>query len=136
MDWRRVEPSEIDALWPEIEDLVCEACARSSGRYTGAHAREFASQGRWQFWIVRDDEGSVCFIGGTEICDYPTGLRTLAWRFGTGHDHEKWAHLMGAVLELAKKECGCTMAEGAFRRGWKRVFTAWRHTHDVLEIDL
>jgi hypothetical protein len=89
----------------------------------------------WQIWIAVDEAGEVCAVAGTRLIAYDTGLKTLFIYFGTGRRRDIWQHFMADMLEWAKAQ-GCTLAEGSFRRGWRRVFAAflpWRHTHDFLE---
>lgn len=127
----RLTPQSLEATWPRISEMVAAACERSHGRYTAPLILGYAGDGRWQLWIAVDDRG-ICAVTGTEIVTYDTGLKVLAIRFGTGREREKWQHFMDEVLVWAKYQ-GCTLAEGSFRRGWKRVLPNWLHTHDTLE---
>jgi hypothetical protein len=111
--------------------MISDACAKSSGRYTEPLIKEFAASGLWQIWFAVDDAG-ICAVAGTEMITYPTGLKVIAIRFGTGRERLKWQHFMEDVVAWGRSQ-GCTMAEGAFRRGWKRVLPGWHHGHDSLE---
>lgn len=135
MELERVTPELVDELWPRIEEWVSEACSRSSGRYASDHVRRFAKDRIWQLWLVTAG-AEVIFVGATENLIYPTGLKTIAWRIGTGEGREFWQReMMEFVLRQAKDE-GCEMAEGSFRPGWRRVFPDWKHTHEILERSL
>lgn len=117
-----------------IEARVAEACASSNGRYEPRHVFDFGVRALWQIWLVVDDD-RIVFVGATELVRYPTGLKALAWRFGVGDGRQNWQHLMAGVLAWARSE-GCKIAEGCFRKGWRRVFTDWRHTHEFIERDI
>lgn len=132
----RVQPEAVDGVWPSIEAMVADACARSRGRFESRHVQVFARSGIWTLWLVVEEEDrKIVFVGGTDFNVYPTGLKTIWWRFGTGEGRENWQHLMAEILAWAKLQ-GCAKGEGVFRRGWRRVFTDWQHTHEFLEIDL
>ena len=86
----------------------------------------------WQLWIAVDSEGSICAVAGTELVTYPTGLLALVIHFGTGRRREIWQHFMEDVVAWGKSR-GCVLAEGAMRRGWRRVLPGWSHTHDFVD---
>ena len=127
-----IAPDEIDAAWAQLSKRVAGIAARSSGRYSEITIREYAKSGHWQLWFVRGDDDEICFVGATQFIDYPTGLRTIAWHFGSGEDRDAWKHFMNDVLAWAKAN-GATLAEGCFRRGWSRVFKDWTRSHEFLE---
>lgn len=132
---QRIEHPAVDQYWPDLEPLVIAACARSGGRYEAQHVLGFWRNGTWQCWVIYDERG-LAFVGATEVLRYPTGLKTLAIRMGTGRGMKLWKHLMEDVLADAAASAGCRKAEGQFRKGWRRVLPGWAHTHDVLERDL
>lgn len=132
MELHRIPPDLVSEVWPRIEDWIEEACDRSSGRYEAEHVKTFARDAIWQLWMITEAT-EVVFVGATENLIYPTGLKTIAWRLGTGEGREFWQHeMMNYVLEQARGQ-GCKMVEGGFRPGWRRVFKGWKHTHDILE---
>lgn len=138
MELVRLPETSVEFVWPEIEDAIEEACLRSNGRYEAQHVKDFVERGIWQLWLVLDDAKRIVFVGATEILIYPTELKTIAWRMGTGDGMDDWLHFMAPILEMAKDECGCSRGEGSFRTGWTRVLknSGWRHTHSILEKDL
>jgi len=79
-----------------------------------------------------DATGEICAVAGTRIVTYDTGLKAIDIKFGTGRDRHLWQHFMGDILRWGKSQ-GCALAEGSFRKGWRRVLPGWRHTHDSLE---
>ncbi len=91
----------------------------------------FARIGDWQIWIYTDDRG-LAAVMGTEVIQYPTGLRSIVFLFCTGRNRKKWQHHMVDVLAWAKA-VGCGLAQGPFRIGWRRVLSGWSHSHDFLE---
>lgn len=135
MNLKRLEAHEIDVVWPDLLTFILSACESSGDRYRAGDVLDFARRGIWQIWVIRNDQENVVFVGATEILDYPTGLRALAWRIGVGSGLEDWKHMMADILAQAK-EVGCTIAEGNFRVGWRRVLRDWKHTHEFLERDL
>lgn len=131
----RLEPSALAATWPKIEYAVSKAADRSHGRYTADLIRGYAQAGQWQIWIAVDDKGEICAIAGTRIAIYDTGLKAIDIKFGTGRRREIWQHFIADLLSWGKTQ-GCTLAEGSFRKGWRRVLPGWTHTHDSLQRDL
>lgn len=127
----RLKPEAIDATWPRIETMVAQACERSGGRHSAPVVKAYAKRGAWQIWIALDDKG-VCAIAATSVITYDTGLKSIAIRFGTGRQRKSWQNFMEDIVAWGKAQ-GCTMAEGNFRRGWRRVLPGWTHTHDSLE---
>lgn len=128
----RLEPVAITATWPRIESWIADAAERSHGRYTAALIRAYAERGLWQLWLAIDETKEICAVGGTRIITYDTGLKTLFVMFGTGRNRKAWQHFMDDFLAYGKSQ-GCTLAEGSFRKGWRRIFPGWTHTHDFLE---
>lgn len=122
----------IDIFWPEVEAFVSAACARSNGRYEAHHVHEYARLGQWQIWQVTDRSRETVFVLGTQIITYPTGIKSLDIRFGTGQGREDWLHLFDQVLAWGKAQ-GCTLKEGVMRKGWRRVLKGFDHTHEFLE---
>lgn len=131
----RLEPRAIAATWPRIEQDVVQACLRSHGRYSAPLVRKYAEQGLWQIWLAINQAGEVCAVAGTRIVAYDTGLKALDIKFGTGRQRKIWQHFMADLLAWGKEQ-GCTIAEGSFRKGWRRVLPGWSHTHDCLERSL
>lgn len=127
----RLDASLVDQAWAAIEPQVVQACSCSSGRYLADHVRDFARRGLWQLWLVTE-AGHVTFVLGTELVDYPTGLRALSLRFGVGERRERWLHLLEQILAFGRAH-DCTIAEGDFRVGWRRVLKGWDHTHEFME---
>lgn len=131
MEVKRLDKSEVAAWATRLYPTIAAACLRSNGRYAPHHVLEFAGGGQWQIWLVLEGD-EISFVCGTEIIEFPTGLKAIAFRFGTGTGRERWQDRITDVFAWAKAE-GCTMAEGFFRKGWKRVLPGWIHSHEFLE---
>jgi hypothetical protein len=97
--------------------------------------RRYAEKGAWQIWIALDDRGEVCAVGATRFIVYDTGLKSLFVIFGTGRQRRSWQGFMADFLAFGKEQ-GCTIAEGHFRKGWRRILPGWFHSHDFLEREL
>lgn len=126
----RLEPGAIAATWPRIESMVATACKRSGGRYLAPDVRVLATHGEWQIWIAVNEHG-ILAVAGTEIISYPQ-LRAISIRFGIGRDRQSWQHYRDEIAAWGKAQ-GCTLIEGTVRKGWRRIFTGWLHTHDFIE---
>jgi len=76
----------------------------------------------------------VVAVAGTKLITYDTGLRSIFLLFGTGRHRQDWQQFEADIRAWAKDQ-GCTLAEGCFRIGWRRIFRrfGWVHTHDFLE---
>lgn len=131
IELKRLTPDEVPIWDPHVWSFIESACARSHGRYAPQHIMEWARTGEWQIWVVLEG-GAVSFVFGTEVILFPTGMKAIAFRFGTGHNREHWQHRIDDVLAWGKAQ-GCDMAEGVFRKGWRRVLPGWNHTHKFLE---
>lgn len=121
------------ATWPKIESLVAAACTRSVGRYQASDVHGFAARGEWQIWIAVNEQGIVA-VAGTEIIHYPR-LTAISIRFGIGRERHTWQHFRDDIRAWGKSQ-GCTKIEGTVRKGWRKVFTGWLHTHDFIEQDI
>lgn len=130
----RLEPRAIEQTWPRIEGLIGAACTRSGGRYTAPDVKWLAQNGDWQIWIALDQQGTILAVGGTEIVRYPR-LLAIAIRFGIGRDRKSWQHFRDDMKAWGKTR-GCSRIEGTVRKGWRRIFTGWRHTHDFIEQEI
>ena len=129
-----LRPDQIDSFEDNIRPFVTSACLTCNGRWTADHILGFARKGIWQIWLVYDGD-RIVFVGATEIVTFPTGLKSFAIRFGVGSGRKEWQHHIDRVL-LWGKDLGCTIAEGNFRKGWRRVLPGWRHSHEFLEREL
>lgn len=126
-----LDPARIGVYWGEVRPFIARACERSRGRYRPEHVYDFVFSGDWQLWIYRDELG-IAAVCCTEVVRYPTGILAIGIRIGTGRNREKWQHHMEDVVAWGKA-CGCSIAEGIMRKGWRRVLPNWFHTHDYLE---
>lgn len=124
----------IPATWPRIKDWIASAAEKSNGRYTEPLIRAYAERGMWQIWIAVEAGGDIAAVAGTKIIAYDTGLRTIFFLFGTGRGRKGWQDFEVDIRAWAMTQ-GCTLAEGCFRIGWRRIFRVfgWLHTHDFLE---
>ncbi len=128
-----VRPEGVSDAWPNLVWFVGEACEASNGRYRPEHIKEWAETGAWQLWPVIENE-EILSLTATELITYPTGLKTIAFRFCVGTDRERWQHYIENILEWGRLQ-GCTWKEGVTRIGWRRIpiFKTWMHTHDFME---
>lgn len=113
---------------------MAKSADRSKGRYTEPLIRAYAEKGMWQIWIAVGTHGEISAVAGTKLIAYDTGLRTIFILFGTGSGRQDWQQFEADIRSWGKDQ-GCTLAEGCFRIGWRRIFRlfGWKHTHDFLE---
>lgn len=126
-----LNPDEIDAHTQSLKPFLASVCSYSRGRYSVDTVLDLARKGLWQIWVIHDLDRLV-FVGGTTITVYETGLKTLEIRFGTGHGRRSWENRIGDVLAWGRN-AGCVIAEGNFRKGWRRVLPGWIHSHEHME---
>jgi hypothetical protein len=129
-----LQPEQIAEHEERLQPFVANVASRSHGRYSVADIFDLARRGIWQIWLAIDGK-EVAAVAGTELVLYPSGLKVLAIRFGTGKGRERWQHYMDVLLQWGTAQ-GCTYSEGAFRKGWRKVLPGWMHTHDSLERSL
>lgn len=89
-----------------------------------------AEHGDWQIWIAVDETG-ILAVAASEIVYYPQ-LTAISIRFGVGRNRQSWQHFRDDIAAWGKTR-GCTKIEGTVRKGWRRIFTGWLHTHDFIE---
>lgn len=125
-----VTPAALAATWPRVSEMVDDACRYSGGRYEASDVLDQVQRRAWHLWIAVDEQG-ICAVAGTEIVEYPR-LKAINIRFGTGRDRESWQHFVIDFIAFGKAN-GCALIEGDLRKGWRRIFEGWRHTHDFCE---
>ncbi len=126
-----IHPNAVPEAWDAMAPFIEEACATCNGRYASEHIRHWAEIGDWQLWVVSDRD-EVLSVTGTQIISYPTGLKSIAIRLCDGKERERWQHFLDDILTWGKGQ-GCTLREGMFRIGWRRVLKDWTHTHEFME---
>lgn len=133
---RRVFPSALERLWPEIGPKLAAIADRSRGRWTVEPLLDAILDGRWQLWVVWNRaEDRLQAIVGTEIYTELSGKRFCGIRFATGDDRAAWMPLLDELEQWAR-ENGCDAIDGWCRRGWEKHLPAYTLTHVLLEKDL
>jgi hypothetical protein len=131
----QLAPADIDAYAARLTPLLERIADREGGRYTAEIFLAFARRGDWQLWVASEGE-AVTFICATEVVKYPTGLQVLIAQFAVGTGgRSRGASWQKPVLAWAKS-VGCELAEGTFRKGWRRVLPGWRCGYVFLEREL
>lgn len=98
---------------PEMTELLAKSVERSHGRQTFETLIGEILERRATLWL-----GAKSLIV-TEILQYPTGVRWVSVRIGTG-DMEELKTMLPEIEDYAKRK-GCVGVEGAVRKGWARV---------------
>lgn len=131
-----VRPDQIDDLRDRVEPFLVRACKRSFGRFLPENVLSYARSGEWQIWIVVDGQ-NVTAVCGTSITQYPSGLKALVLRFGSGRGVLRHVHNIEDVLDWGRAQ-GCGIVESAISEGWFRMLgrQGWKCTHRCVERSL
>lgn len=110
---------------------ILERHGKPHSRYSADDIFTLAKRDVLQLWLgVEGDQ--ILYVGGTELTVYPSGLKSLLIKFVVGRKRHLWQHHLDTVLKWGKLQ-GCTISEGVFRKGWKRILPGWTHSFDYLE---
>lgn len=129
-----LQPDEVAGYESRLRPLLEKPGAKPSSRYSANETFDLAKRNIWQLW-VGEENGDVLYVGGTELTVYPSGMKSLLIKFVAGHRRDLWQHHIDTVLDWGKLQ-GCSLAEGVFRKGWKRILPGWTHSYDYLERQL
>lgn len=115
---RQIAPSltsSFNEAWKQARPHLLEALALTDGLYDETYALSQVFRGKAQLWL---GEKSAAI---TEICVYPTGVRTLFWFLVGGDLDEVVNDMEPHVNAWAASNYGVRRAEFSGRRGWLRA---------------
>jgi hypothetical protein len=115
-----VPQSEIDDIWPQIEEYMDGAAKYTYGRFTTDDIKDGLKTRPWQLWIAFKGL-SVYGAVVTEIVSYPR-MSALVMHFTGGEQLNEWKPYMLAMLQRFARENACTTIESYGRKGWAKVF--------------
>lgn len=126
----RVPPEHAAAMWPRIVEQVEAALEHSEGCYRAADVLDALLAGEWQLWT--DGRSIAC----TRVAEYPA-KRVLSIILASG-GRDSVAPIWAALEPFARVN-GCSAISWWGRPGWRRsgfLPKGWRHTHDVMTVEL
>jgi len=122
----RITPDWAVKMWPTVEPLLAPAVAETLGCFETPDILRDILNGNVQLWTAADpDTKSICAAMTTQIHTYPR-RKSLRVEFIGGTRLHFWAKDFCAVLDDFARENGITLMEGAFRRGWVRMWPGSR----------
>ena len=123
-----IPPSEIEKVWPMAAPLLKKGIDRT--RKIDLEDvfldLELRNSQLWLVWEITEQKALAALV--TQICDYPSGFRTVRMYIAGGSRMWRWMHLRARIEEYAVEE-GLDGVELVGRRGWGRLF------HDYTETD-
>lgn len=123
-------PANLANVWPAVAPQIERALRHGSGEYALMDVAEAILHGRWQLWT--DGHSIAC----TSVVQYPA-LRVLYIHVGAGELGS--VVLMWPTLKDFAKRQGCARVQFMGRPGWRRsgaIPATWRHTHDVVTVEI
>ena len=111
------QPGNIDAIWPDIVDLLSPAIAHCHGKYTIIDIYTQLKDETAHLWVACDKR-DIISAGITRVNIYPQS-KTLALSFAGGD--------MGGLMEMIPdikmyaKQLNCDAIECQGRKGWEKV---------------
>lgn len=113
-----------------------EEIASSSGLFTAVSLAADLVAGRKQLWAGASPTLGLEFVGLTEMVNHING-RTLDLIACVGEGRDRWMDKIEVVERFAVAN-GCRRIRAFSRPGWRRdlVRRGFRHSHDILEMDL
>lgn len=123
----------LDATWPLVRDHIVSACERSNGRYSEETVFDDCQAGRWQLWVVWDEETKKHMATLTTALDrYPTGLLEARVFICTGVERTRWVHLLDDLEGWAQAN-GAEVMQATARKGWAKALPSYFMSHVMLE---
>lgn len=131
----QLPPDTIDALWPAIRQRIVSGVERSSGKLTEKGVFDLLTSSKWQCWTYW--EGSKCLaVVITRIVVESSGIKSLQAIMASGDNRDRWQRLAVETLKNFAKAEGCKLFVLMARPGWERVFTEFKKTHVMLELEV
>jgi hypothetical protein len=112
-----VPPNYIQTLWPDVQDQLAKAVARSKGRWTMEMLFTSIVNGQQHIWVAFDKDKKINGVGTTEIMVYP-GKRMLSVTFLGGDKFNDWVWDMLDRFQDWAKDNECKGIEATARMGF------------------
>lgn len=120
----RVTPDQAVKIWPTVEPMLARATAETLGCFETPDLLRGILNGNMQLWVAADESG-VHAAMTTQIHRYPR-RSSLRVEFIGGTRLKAWAKEFCEALDAFARENNITLMEGAFRRGWLRMWPGSR----------
>lgn len=122
----RITPDWAVKLWPIVEPMLAPAVAETLGCFETADILHGILNGNIQLWVAADaDQKTIYAAMTTQIHTYPR-RKSLRVEFIGGTRLRAWAKDFCKALDDFARENSITLMEGAFRRGWVRMWPGSR----------
>ena len=129
-----VHPNDLPALWPQLSDLIKEACDWSNGHLDPRSVVDGVLDGGLQLAVFWADEKATAIL---VICvsQFPTGKKILEVLIAAGVNAKSWTEHEDKIIALAKS-AGCSSIRMIGREGLQKVLTTWKRTAVQLEMEI
>lgn len=123
-----VRPDEAAKYWHVFEPMFATVTKQTHGCYEPTDVLREILNGQQVMWAAWDKErGAIDAVMTTSIVNHPR-RRTCRVIYVVGERMSEWLDEFKEKVEKYAIEQGATALEGAFRRGWARV---WEGAEDA-----
>ncbi len=130
-----VSPAELEPFWSTLEPLMIKVIDGMAGRQSMATLLQAIMQQDIQLWAVIINREIKAVIG-TQLEEYPTGLRSCVILFAGGSGVRRWIEPVLETLESYAMANDCHRLETYARKGYARHMPDFKLTHVHLQKDL
>lgn len=122
-----VPSHEIDAVWPDVVDLLRQAFVLSDDGVTEEDVHlDLMNQDR-QLWLIKSGEDHIDYVFVTQIIQYKR-TKIGQCTFGAGKNPNAWMYHLNALMAYFKS-IGCDQVEVVGRKGWEKFLAPFGVDH-------
>ena len=128
MDTLYIPPARVDSVWELVGKFLQKAVDQQDG-YLMEDVKVMLLMGKWQLWVVADDDNEVFAAGITRVDTYPR-KKVLVICFIGGKSMKDWKYLWDD-FEATAVQNGFNEIEFQGRKGWMREMKDYTFTDVV-----
>ena len=131
-----VHPSDIEAVWPNVETHIEKCVPHSEGELAVEDFYTLLSDGDMQLWLLLDNKEVMCTCI-TQIIPYPRKrvLRIIAMGGEPFKWRKNWKFALSVIEDFALNQ-GCSSIEAWTRRAFLKIMKDWKTSYSVITKDL
>lgn len=123
----RIEPQHIGALWPNVSELIANACMRGGGDFAAIERAVMA--GDAILWVAHEGPD---VLGAAVTQLLMRGPRKICTLYAMGGELDRVRPVLD-MLERYAVDAGCDAMEVCGRPGWARILRDYRVTRVEME---
>ena len=131
VEMHRLKPQQLEAVWPMVRPLMEEVAESYRGKQTVETLTSEILRGEVELWVVVEGNEILAIIG-TQLCEEPSGMKTLFIKYADGRQMHKWLGMIDEFEAYARAN-GCEYVEMIARKGWTKRLKDYKMTHVLLE---